>query len=130
MLLPNILKMFSFSVVYGYMENRFFYIATRFKYHNGYRYLTLPKRKMLNHFKRYHIFMGILFLLASLCSDIRTTLFNLLMGILVEDAAWFLFEGRFPRDDDWTCWPFYKLVFGLPWWYWLFGLLLTVIALI
>jgi hypothetical protein len=123
MILTDITLAFLFSIFYGFMENKLFRILTFWKFRR-----KSPER-ITEHFKLYHIFMLILFIIAGRSSSIKTWIFNIFMMPLTEDAAWFLFEGRPPRPDDWTCWPFYKLVLGLPYWYWIVGAILTVIAI-
>ena len=122
MVVPDILIAFLFSVVYGWGENRLFWEGT-----------LEPKQQLdgkifEHHFKIYHVCMFILFALAGFSPSVKTWIFNLLMMPLVEDASWFVFEGRMPKPNDWTCWPFYKLILGLPWWYWLIGIILAIMA--
>ena len=126
MVLSDILIAFLFSVVYGFMENRLFYEGALWKYVHEQQ---LEKR-IVGHFKVYHVFMLVLFALAGFSFSAKTWIFNLFMMPLVEDASWFVFERRPPRPDDWTNWPFYRLVLRLPWWYWLFGVILAIIAVI
>jgi hypothetical protein len=123
MILKDVLFALLFSVFYGFMENRLFRILTFWKFKRE------RMEGVINHFKLYHVFMLGLFIIAGRSSSIKTWIFNIFMMPMAEDAAWFLFEGRPPKPDDWTNWPIYRLILGLPYWYWAVGAILALIAI-
>jgi hypothetical protein len=120
----DVLASFTFAVLYGFMENRLFRILTFWKFEKESR-----EDGLIDHFKLYHVFMLFLFIIAGRSSSLKTWIFNIFMMPMVEDAAWFLFEGRMPKPDDWTNWPIYKLILGLPYWYWIVGAILALITI-
>lgn len=114
---PEILRTFAFAVLYGFMENRVFYEADM-------------NYSILKHFRLYHLCLLGLFAIVSYSVCPVTWVFGLLMMPLVQDASWFVFEGRMPRKDDWTNWGGFSLVLGLPLWYWTLGTALVVLGVI
>ena len=117
MILFDIIRAFVFAVLYGFMENRVFFEADM-------------DYAILKHFKLYHLCMLGLFVVVSFSTCFATWIFGLVMMPLVQDASWFMFEGRAPRRDDWTNWGGFLLILGLPLLYWLIGLVLLCLGVI
>jgi hypothetical protein len=115
MLYLDVLRALVFAVLYGLMENRVFFEGDM-------------DYSILKHFKLYHLCMFGLFAIVSSSVCFVTWVFGLLVMPLVQDASWFVFEGRMPRKDDWTNWGGFPLLFGLPLWYWITGLILLISA--
>ena len=113
----DVLRAFFFAVLYGFMENRVFYEEDM-------------DYAILKHFKLYHLSMFGLFAIVSFSLCFVTWIFGLLMMPLVQDASWFIFEGRLPRRDDWTNWGGLPLILGLPVWYWISSAILETLAVI
>jgi len=104
----SVLRAFTFAVVYGVMENRFF-----FENHED--------PVLLNHFKRYHLLMLLLFAIACFTTDILLLTMNLIMMPLVQDLTWQLIEHRTLKREDWSNLGGYPLVHGIYLWYILDG---------
>jgi len=117
MILIDVLRAFICAVLYGFMENRVFFEADM-------------DYAILKHFKLYHLCMFGLFVVVSSSACLVTWVFGLLSMPLIQDAAWFVFEGRMPRKDDWTNWGGFDLVLGLPVWYWIVGSTLIVVGVV
>jgi len=117
MIFLDILRAFTFAMLYGLMENRVFFEADM-------------DLSILKHFKLYHLCMFGLFAAVSSSVCFITWTFSLILMPLIQDASWFVFEGRWPRRDDWTNWGGFPLVLGLPLWYWICGGLLAVLAVL
>jgi hypothetical protein len=113
----DILRAFIFAVLYGFMENRVFFEADM-------------DYAILKHFKLYHLCMFGLFAVVSFSVSLETWIFGLIMMPLVQDASWFICEGRLPRQDDWVNWGGFPLILGLPVVYWVLGVGLLVVAVI
>ena len=117
MIMLDILRAFIFAVLYGFMENRVFFEADM-------------DYAILKHFKLYHLCMFGLFALVSFSVCLATWIFGLVMMPLVQDASWFICEGRLPQQDDWVNWGGFPLILGLPVVYWVLGVALLVVAVI
>jgi len=117
MILFDVLRAFVFAVLYGFMENRVFFEADM-------------DLSILQHFKLYHLCMFGLFATAGFSFSIPTWIFNLVLTPLVQDASWFIFEGRSPRRDDWTNWGGFPLILGLPLYYWILASILVCLGVI
>lgn len=104
----SVLRAFFFAVVYGVMENRFF-----FENHED--------PVLLNHFKRYHLLMLLLFAIACFTTDILLLTMNLIMMPLVQDSTWQLIEHRTLKREDWSNLGGFPLVHGIYLWYYLAG---------
>jgi len=113
----DVVKAFIFAVVYGFMENRVFFEGDM-------------DHCILKHFKLYHLCMFLLFAIVGFSTSLVMWIFNLVLIPLVQDASWFVFEGRVPRRDDWTNWGGFPLILGLPLWYWICSLALVCIGVI
>jgi hypothetical protein len=113
---------------------------------------------ILNHFKAYHVFMGVLFgtinLLATVAICPNFTWYGLGLWIwlmiwdtLILDVTWWIirffdFKFRpayalqlyFPETNawheqaDWDNWLNPPLVFGCYWWWWVFGGILSILG--
>jgi hypothetical protein len=113
----DVVRAFVFAVVYGFMENRVFFEGDM-------------DYSILNHFKLYHLCMLVLFAVAGFSFSLPTLIFNLVLMPAVQDASWYVFEGREPRRDDWTNWGGFPLILGLPWHYWMCASVLICLGLI
>lgn len=117
MLYLDVLRALLFAILYGLMENRVFFEGDM-------------DYSILTHFKLYHFCMFGLFALAGFSTCFVTWVFNLVMMPLLQDISWFVFEGRWPRRDDWVNWGGFPLILGLPLVYWILGLVLLVLAVV
>ena len=117
MLPLDIFRALVFSIIYGFMENRVFFEGDM-------------DYSILKHFKLYHLCMFGLFATigSSLC--LVTWIFNLILMPLVQDISWFIFEGRWPRQDDWVNWGGFPLILRLPLVYWILGGILVILAVV
>ena len=111
----TILKSIISAICYGFMENRLF---------KELHFNKQAEQWLFDHFKTYHIFMGLLFVVIAFSTNIRIWIINMVMMPLLQDSSWFLFEKRRPIRDDWSNWlPFYPghppLIGGLFIWYWI-----------
>lgn len=111
------LRAFAFAVLYGFMENRVFYEAD-------------VDYAILKHFKLYHLCMFGLLTVVGFSSSVLTWVFDVLLMPLVQDASWFVFQGRMPRKDDWTNWGGFNLILGFPLWYWILGTGLAILGVV
>lgn len=110
----DIVRSLVFAMIFGVMENRFFFEA--------------GDAIILNHFRLYHVFLGILYATVSFSLSPLDWLIGFLVILLLEDVVWWAIEvsvhGRKPSKEDWDNYGHFNLVLGVFWWWWvLLGLI-------
>jgi hypothetical protein len=97
-----------FAVLYGLMENRYFFEEP-------------PQKRspfpLFGKFKRYHVMMLGLFAATSFTTNIVQWLGLLILMIFLQDSSWQLIGRRKLTREDWSNLGSFPLVFGTYVWY-------------
>jgi hypothetical protein len=95
----SLLRSIIFALIYGAMENRFF-----FEGHDD--------PWFLGHFTSYHLFMCLAFAVVSFDVNWKLWVWCMFAMPLIQDSFWQLLEGRKLRQDDWSNLGGFPLVNG------------------
>ncbi len=130
----SLLAKLLFAVIWGAGENRVF--------------REKGDALIQQHFKLYHVWMLLIFAVATYTADLLVWVWLMIYSILVLDVTWWViravdfhrnteaavkFYGELNKwhlQTDWDNYLKLPLICGVYWWWWLFTLLLTVLGLI
>lgn len=106
----TVLRCLLFSILYGVMENRYFFEGP----------LLVQKVRpyyMFGHFKLYHFLMFIMFCIIAYDPNFIIWIFCLIWMPFIQDSTWQLIQRRELQRDDWSNFGGLPLVFGIFVWY-------------